>query len=279
MAVDAAGPGTAGDAIFLRIVELPKGRALLAKLFRALLPPAANAARLPAEGRREQQALPPACEAVLLAVLRNAGRLFGPALALPGQQGQPDSRMTEVTARMAAAAGELARRLLDPAALQRALAALAGALAGVAGAAGATAHERLLPLFPGNRLPSDANPEWLGSVAAAVLLRGSELGLAPAGGGGGGRGGAGADMGLGLEGADAEGAGAAVAREWQQQAAAVAGGVLQHLQLLAQLRAADPGSKAVVAALSCVPLVRVLVQHCGADQGDQLKGVLHELAM
>jgi hypothetical protein len=272
------GAGGVGDAIFLRIVELPKGRALLAKYFRAALPPAANGAALPPEQRREQGALAPGCEAVLLAVLRNAGRLFGPALAPPeaaaGAGG--DSRMTDATARLAAATAELVRRLREPAALQRALGALAGACAAVAGAAGAAPAERLLPLFPANRVPSDANPDWLGSVAASLLLRGSELGLQPGAAAGDG---AGAAMGLGPDESESEPVDAWVAQQWQQGAGAFAADVLQHLQLLLAMRAAEPGSKALVAALSCVPLVRGLVQHCSAEQGEQLKVVLHELAL
>jgi hypothetical protein len=291
MAVD-SGAGVAaseqvGDSIFLRIIELPKGRALLAKYFRALLPPPANWAKLEPEQQAAQQQLAPACMAVLLAVLRNARRMFGPAMAPAEQQAGNDGRMVAATQKLAAATSELLKRLGSSGVLCQALGALCSAC-GMATAAGGSSKEvaeQLLPLFPANRLPSDANPDWLGSLAAALLLRGSELGLEP---------GSASSNGIGTLAALVDGVSAdamqedapqqdagfgAVCALWQQRAQHLAGSVLQHLQLLLALRESDPGCKPLLPALACVPLVRVLVQHCGAEQAEPLKQALHNLTV
>jgi hypothetical protein len=147
----------------------------------------------------------------------------------------------------------------------------------------AAVEQQLLPLLPANRLPSDNNPDWLGSLAAALLLRGSELGLEQ----GSARSNSNGTLAALVGGASGDamqedvqqqGAGVkAVQEQWQRRVQHLAGSVLQHLQLLLALRDVEPGCRPVLPALACVPLVRVLMPHCAVEQVEPLKQALHEL--
>lgn len=129
---------------------------------------------------------------------------------------------------------------------------------------GAAASEagRPLPLFPFARAPPGSNPDWLGSLLASLLLRASELGLDQSG--------------------DAPGE---LRATWQSVFSAFLALLQQHLRLLADARRAGgqgAGStstlpEGAVAALACMPLVRVTLPHCTEAQQQVLRNFIAEL--
>lgn len=190
-------------------------------------------------------------------------------------------------------------------------AAAAGAEAAGAGAAnGIASSSQLLPLYPAGRVGAGASPEWLGSILGSLLLRASELGLgrfaaeaaaAPQRGLGDGRPGENGDDDGAVDGqAVPNGGGAggaapagAAAAEWKALLDQLTHAVQLHLW---QLVEASRGQVAAVAAaagapgpagtevlsscvskLACVPLMRVLMTHCEAEQADQIKAYLSEI--
>jgi DNA topoisomerase 2-associated protein PAT1 len=185
------------------------------------------------------------------------------------------------------------------------------AAAAANGAAGeAQQQSQLLSLFPAGRAAAGTSPEWLASVLGSLLLRASELGLgsfaaeaaaAPQRGlGDGVTAAAGAGAGTDAAGlASAPPAGVtpagvtpALAAQWQGLVAQLAHAVALHLwQLVRAARGeaaavaaaagAPPGATQVLSRclprLACVPLMRVLMAHCEAEQAEQIKSYLSEI--
>jgi len=248
------------DVVLMRVLALPKGRSLVARTLRVLVPPGG----LPAgpDGRRR---LPVATLKLLWALLRNAAPLYGPALAAPAAGGggaaaagaADERRLMETTEALSVAAAELLKRLGDPADLCACLQAFtAGCLEGAA----AADADRPLPLFPAGRAPAGAAPEWLGAVLTALLLRGSELGLE-----------AGGDAPPGAR------------STWSSLFGAFLALLQQHLRLVAELKAGGGGGGAgslpagAAAALACMPLVRVALPHATDAQRTVLRRAAADL--
>jgi len=191
-AAPAAGGGGGGDAVFCRLMALPKGRSALAHALRLLNAPLAWGA-----GAGGPPSPPPFT--LLWATLRNAADLF----AEPEREGEGagaaarERAEVEATASVAGAAASVARRLPDAAALCDALDALSKGTLGERAAAAASPADALLPLLPpasgvegggGSSTsaaaaaapPASARP-WLSDVLCAVLLRAQEVGLAGVG--------------------------------------------------------------------------------------------------
>lgn len=178
-AVPAGGAG-AGDAVFSRLMALPKGRAALAHGLRLLNAPLAWGA-----GTGTPPAPPPL--SLLWATLRNAADLFAEPERESGADGAAREKAeVDATAAVAAAAASVARRLPTPALLCDALDALSKGTLGERAAAAASPADALLPLLP----PSSDDEEvaaattvrpWLSDVLCAILLRAQELGLAGVG--------------------------------------------------------------------------------------------------
>eukprot|EP00775_Hariotina_reticulata_P007112 gene7112-7326_t len=182
-AADARDGGAAlGDGVFVRIMGLPKGRALVSKTLRLMFTAAPTVAAASkgslaveavngdAAAAADGSSSPNLGLDLIWALLRNADLAFGPAVAVkPG--GEAERRMTDATIALSAAAAEKIKRLTQPA---EAVACLAACLAGLAAAGDAN---QLLPLFPAGRVPPDASPDWLHSILSSLLLRASELGL------------------------------------------------------------------------------------------------------
>ncbi|KAF6262693.1 hypothetical protein COO60DRAFT_1699132 [Scenedesmus sp. NREL 46B-D3] len=296
----AAATAAGGDGVFIRLMGLPKGRALVNKTLRLMFsaPPsaagkggkgaAADAAAACAGGGSKSVGLD-----VIWALLRNAELTFGPAVAAAAGS-EAGRRMTNATVALSAAASEMVKRL---SAAEEAVACLAACIAGLEACAAATTAagaSQLLPLFPAGRLPADGSPDWLGGVLASLLLRSSELGLGSFAAAGNMRTlGEGYDKGA-RELAEQEaresggGAGTAAATEWSRLLGRFAELVMLHLWALLQavkgggMAAAAGGAavdvRAYVQQLSCVPLMRVLIAHCDAPQQEQLKSYLSELS-
>jgi len=258
--VSDAPEGGASDVVLMRVLALPKGRSLVARTLRVLVPPGG----LPAgpDGRRR---LPVSTLKLLWALLRNAAPLYGPALGAPAAGGggaaaaagaADERRLMETTEALSAAAAELLKRLGDPADLCACLQAFtAGCLEGAA----AAEADRPLPLFPAGRAPAGAAPEWLGAVLTALLLRGSELGL------------------------EAGGEAPAGARAtWSSLFGAFLALLQQHLRLVAELKAGGGAAGAslpagAAGALACMPLVRVALPHASDAQRTVLRRAAADL--
>jgi hypothetical protein len=307
-AADSAAAAAGGDGVFIRLMGLPKGRALVSKTLRLMFsaPPSAaaskagkssggndgteGAAAVAEDGSSKSVGLD-----VIWALLRNAELTFGPALAAAAAAGsEAERRMTNATVALSAAASEMIKRLSTPEEAVACLAACNAGLEASAAAATAAGASQLLPLFPAGRVPADGSPDWLDSVLASLLLRSSELGL-------GSFAAAGNVRTLG-EGYDKEArelaeqearessnaADSAAASEWSKLLGRFAELVMLHLWALLQsvkgggMAAAAGGAavdvRAYVQKLSCVPLMRVLMAHCDAAQQDQLKSYLSELS-
>jgi hypothetical protein len=296
-----------GDGVFIRLMGLPKGRALVNKTLRLMFSPPPSAAGKGSKqgaaaagsgsGAAEDAAAEDGSKSVGLdviwALLRNAELTFGPAVAAAAGS-EAERRMTNATVALSAAASEMIKRLSTP---EEAVACLAACITGLeacAAAATASGASQLLPLFPAGRLPADGSPDWLGSVLASLLLRSSELGLGSFAASG--------NMRTLGEGYDKEArelaeqearesggsADTAAASEWGQLLRRFAELIMLHLWALLQAvkgggMAAAAGGAAVdvgpyVQKLSCVPLMRVLMAHCDAPQQEQLKSYLSELS-
>lgn len=303
---------TGGDGVFIRLMGLPKGRSLVSKTLRLMFSPPPTAGKGSKGG-----AAPTAAGSmngvssedgsrgggggstksigldVIWALLRNTELTFGPAVAAsPGSEA--DRRMTGATVALSAAAAEMMKRLSRAEEAVACLAACNAGLEAAAAAATAAGVSQLLPLFPAGRVPSDASPDWLGSVLASLLLRASELGL-------GSFAAAGNVRTLG-EGYDKEarelaereaeeaagGASAAAAAEWRALLARFAELIMLHLWGLVQALkgggvVALPGGgnvdvRAFVQKLASVPLMRVLMAHCDAGQQEELRSYLSEVS-
>jgi hypothetical protein len=308
-AADAAAAAAAGgDGVFIRLMGLPKGRALVNKTLRLMFSPPPSAAGkgskqgAAAAGSGSGAAAEDAAAEdgsksvgldVIWALLRNAELTFGPAVAAAAGS-EAERRMTNATVALSAAASEMIKRLSTP---DEAVACLAACIAGLeacAAAATAGGASQLLPLFPAGRLPADGSPDWLGSVLASLLLRSSELGLGSFAATG--------NMRTLGEGYDKEarelaeqearesggGADAAAASKWGQLLRRFAELIMLHLWALLQAvkgggMAAAAGGAAVdvrpyVQKLSFVPLMRVLMAHSDAPQQEQLKSYVSELS-
>jgi hypothetical protein len=305
---EAAAAATGGDGVFIRLMGLPKGRALVNKTLRLMFsaPPSAagkgskgaaaaggSGAAAAAEGAAADDGGKSVGLDVIWALLRNAGLTFGPAVAAAAGS-EAERRMTNATVALSAAASEMIKRLTTP---EEAVACLAACIAGLeacAAAATAAGASQLLPLFPAGRLPADGSPDWLGSVLASLLLRSSELGLGSFAASGNMR-----TLGEGYD-KDArelaeqearesgDGADTAAATKWGQLLGRFAELIMLHLWALLQAvkgggMAAAGGGVAVdvrpyLQKLSCVPLMRVLMAHCDAPQQEQLKSYLSELS-
>jgi hypothetical protein len=316
-AADALEGGSAfGDGVFVRIMALPKGRALVSKTLRLMFAAAPAAAAV--ASRSHQAAATENGDAaaaadgssstnlgldVIWALLRNTDLAFGPPVAVK-VTGEAERRMTDATVGLSAAAAEKIKRLTKP---DEAVACLAACLVGLAAAADSN---QLLPLFPAGRVPADASPDWLHSILSSLLLRASELGLGSFAASGNsvslreGYGSSSSSKGntdVSMEAEDAEAAAedasnaaaaAAVAVRWSQLLEQLTELVMLHLWALIQL--SQPTNAAAAAAgggggpagsqlqpyvqkMACVPLIRVLMAHCTAKQQDQLKSYLSEL--
>jgi hypothetical protein len=307
-AEDAAAAAAGGDGVFIRLMGLPKGRALVNKTLRLMFSPPPSAAgkgskqgaAAAGSGGGSAAAEDAAAEDgsksvgldVIWALLRNAELTFGPAVAAAAGS-EAERRMTNATVALSAAASEMIKRLTTP---EEAVACLAACIAGLeacAAAATTGGASQLLPLFPAGRLPADGSPDWLGSVLASLLLRSSELGLGSFAASG--------NMRTLGEGYDKEArelaeqearesggsADTAAASEWRQLLRRFAELIMLHLWAL--LQAVKGGGMAAAAGaamdvrpyvqkLSCVPLMRVLMAHCDAPQQEQLKSYLSELS-
>eukprot|EP00878_Enallax_costatus_P006293 GHUV01006597.1.p1 GENE.GHUV01006597.1~~GHUV01006597.1.p1 ORF type:complete len:1003 (+),score=344.92 GHUV01006597.1:780-3788(+) len=286
-----------GDGVFVRLMRLPKGRALVAKTLRLMFtaPPAAKAGNSAEEFESSRSRSTATGLDVIWALLRNADLAFGPAVAAVAAAagGEADRRMTDATMGLAAAASEMVKRLTKP---EEAAACLAAAAAGLEAAVKASGQQ-LLPLFPIDRVPADASPDWLGSVLASLLLRASELGL-----------GSFAATGTvktlseGYNKGDAEraeeqelmaeaqatsGAASAVAEQWQGLLSRFTELIMMHLWALVQAVQAgglaafgsvSADSRPYVQKVACVPLIRVLMAHCDEQQQEQLRSYLSALS-
>lgn len=283
-----------GDGVFLRLMGLPKGRALVAKTLRLMFtaPPAAKTGNAGEDLESSRSRSAATGLDVIWALLRNTDLAFGPAVG-PAAGSEADRRMTDATIGLAAAASEMVKRITRP---EEAAACLAAAVIGLE-AAVQSSGQQLLPLYPTDRVPADASPDWLGSVLASLLLRASELGLgsfASAGtvktlGEGYNKGGAeqAAEQELLLEAQSTSGAASAVAGQWQGLLSQFTELVLRHLWALAQAVQAgglviSAGGASVdlrpyVLKVACVPLVRVLMAHCDEQQQEQLRACLSQL--
>jgi DNA topoisomerase 2-associated protein PAT1 len=303
--------GVGSDGVFLRILALPKGRSLVGKTLRLMFSPPPALSK-PGDSRGGGAAGSSSSSQalgldVIWALLRNCRAAFGPALS--ASAGEAERRMTHATITLSAAASEMMKRLAAP---QDAVACLAACIAGLGPAAGgdggsgdgpangdaSTPSSQLLPLFPAGRVEPGASPEWLSTILGALLLRASELGLgsfaaeaaaAPQRSLGDGATAAGDDD----DGAAGLPAGSAVppavAAEWAALIARLTHTLQLHLWQLvqaargqgAEVAAAAGGGADVLAAcaskLACVPLMRGLMAHCEAEQGDQIKAYLSEI--
>lgn len=292
----AAADGTAGgDGVFVRLIRLPKGRALVSKTLRLMfsVPSLAGAKTAGADAALQDSKSKGIATGldVIWAVLRNADQTYSPAVAASAG-GEAERRMLDATVALSAAAGEMVKRLTKP---EEAASCLVAALAGLE-AASKQSGQQLLPLFPAGRVAEDASPDWLGSVLASLLLRASELGLgsfAAAGtirtlGEGYKKGEAekAAEEELMLEAQATAGAAAEVAGDWQVLLGRFTELVMLHLWGLMQavrsggmVAAGSVGVelKPFVHKLTCVPLIRVLMAHCGEQHKEQLRSYLSSL--
>lgn len=297
-AAAAMAAGAGGDGVFVRLMRLPKGRALVSKTLRLMFsaPPsvAAKAGPVPdAAAALENSKSRSAATGldVIWALLRKTEMAFGPAVAAAAGS-EADRRMTDATVSLSAAAGEMVKRLTKP---EEAAACLAAAAAGLEAAVQQTGQQ-LLPLFPAGRVAADASPEWLGSILASLLLRASELGLGSFAAAGNVK-----SLGEGYKKGDAEkaaeeellqeaiatsGAAAAVAGHWQGLLGRFAELIMLHLWALVQ--AVQGGGSVAAGGVSvdikpyaqkmvCVPLIRVLMAHCDEQQQEQLRSYLSAL--
>eukprot|EP00887_Chlorella_sp_A99_P001420 scaffold8.g1420.t1 len=187
---EAGGAAAASDGVFLRLMALPKGKSLLARALRVIYPPpeAAAAARPGGGGGGRdgggggapRGGGPAPNMRVLWALLRNLRAIFTVA---PGS-----SEDVGATAKVAAAAVDVAAALHSPAAVADALAAAlggdlvspaAGEGAGVSAAAGPGAG--LLPLLAAGAPGVDVQLfPWLAHVLAALLHRAADFEMGPA---------------------------------------------------------------------------------------------------
>ncbi len=174
--------GGSGDAVFSRLMALPKGRAALAHGLRLLTSPLAWGAG--GGGGPSRPPLP-----LLWATLRNAADLFAEPERGEGDGADAAAREAaevDATAAVAAAAAAVSRRLPTPGLLCDALDALSKGTLGERAAAAASPADALLPLLPPMSLEDEAAGvatataarPWLTDVLCALLLRAQELGLA-----------------------------------------------------------------------------------------------------
>jgi DNA topoisomerase 2-associated protein PAT1 len=286
-AVDAA----RGDAVFLQVLALPKGRTLLAKTLLLMFTGLAAAS----EQKRQQQlqngssrdgnislpGLP-----LVWALLRNAHALFGFGIDAAAA-GKAEKRLVDSTSQLAAAAAEVVKRLQQPMEAIECLAALNASVdkaANVAGEGG-DGGLPLLPLFPAQVAAAEGNPDWLGTVLAALLLRASELGLGSFA-----RQGTVVSLGKGQEdedelmaAADEGSAGQRYDPLWQEQLVALFEAVLKHLAAVYSIVKGGnmvwgPAGKEAAKKLSGVPVVRGMIAHCSSEQQEQLRTYLSELS-
>jgi hypothetical protein len=264
-----------GDRVFQRVMALTKGRAFVAKALKLLLPPPTS--QYGAGGPTgSATAMPPRGLHVIWALLRNALALYGPLGGASGAGGaagptEGDNRMVEATEKLTGSCTELLKKLQDPGAACSALEAFnaGAAAAGMGGAGGAGgAAGALLPLFPAGRVAAGAAPAWLGGLLSALLLRASELGLGSLA--------AMADEGDACE--------PATSARWEAALQLLTQLLLAHLiALLDVKKGRAPGLPGLAPAsyvqgLACVPLARSLMAHVGAEQRDQLRACVSELA-
>jgi DNA topoisomerase 2-associated protein PAT1 len=249
----AGAAAVAGDGVFMRLMALPKGRALAARALRVLHPPA----EVGAEGEPNLR--------MLWAVLRNARALFAPPAASGGAGGKVSAPTAAdragAAAKVAAAAADALARVAGPAA---ACDALAAALAGDLDAGALDADDPAAALLPLAPPPEAAGAPWLGDALAALLRAGARLGLGAA---------------LPRDAADAE-AGAA----WAAGAGRLAELALAHVEVLAGAACAaagdgDAAGVAEVRALAPAALFRALAPHCAPAQAARLQAAMAALGL
>ena len=175
------------DGVFLRLMALHKGRAVLARGLRLLAAPLAA----PGPGAAGIKASRPL--KLVWAALRCADDLFaerdvgeeegGGATPADARAAADAAREAHVTAVAAASATDALRRLRSPEEARDCAAALArGSLAARARSA-ETPADALLPLLPpGAGTPAAIPRPWLADAVIALFTRAGELGLGPGGG-------------------------------------------------------------------------------------------------
>eukprot|EP00873_Tetraselmis_striata_P017234 jgi/Tetstr1/437498/TSEL_026177.t1 len=268
---DSAAPPTAagsdaGDGVFLRLMTLPKGRALLASALARLFSPYGGLAG------------PGGAQARLVwALMRNLRALFGApppvdpvmSVARLTKEGEAAGALRAgamaTTGRVAAAAAEAMHRLESAAACVEALsAAVAGDLAP---APGGDAASGLLPLVaPPGVQPADFAPAWLADVLTALLERANVLGL-------------------GAQAAAAGGPPLApdVAHGWEAAFGRLIAMLVGHVGVVLQVfhaakaRGVEEGIR-YARAIVPIPLVRAAILHSTEAQRDELRSCLAELS-
>lgn len=252
--------GAQGDGVFIRIVVLPKGRALLAKTLRLMFPPEQHMAD---KTGSQLDRVVNGCTALyapgltlVWALLRNSQSIFGPVPATATSDSE--KRLLDVTEQLAAATAEVIKRLQTAKDVINCLSAFNWGVS-------LMPPDTVLPLFPAGRREPDASPDWLGNILAAILLRASELGL-------------GSFAALGDQATDLQ-----VNQDWQKQFNTFFGAVTAHLDILYAVKKGTSqalGAKGTlyVHALSCVPLVRVMMAHANDEQQERLKLYLSHLS-
>jgi hypothetical protein len=264
---DQATPAAAGptDAVFLTIMALPKGRRLLGRALRVLLP-------LPAPARPQAQqqqgggaaggppASLPSPALMLWAALRNAAALFRapPAAAAGGGDASPAART------LAAATSQLARGMASALSSLKGLEPAADcALAFIGGAAAGAGPDGLLPLArdPALAAPAAGGEDgkaapaepWLGEVLTALMVRAGEL----------------------MRGEGAHGQPPAAHREaWQAAYDALYALLLRHMGAVQAAQASGALSQPAARALTCVGLLKAMLMHASNSQCTQLQALV-----
>lgn len=256
---DAAGGGSSNsDGVFLRIMGLPKGRTLLARTLRVLMP-AAGAEENVSSATSSADTNP---HLLLWAFMRNAIRIFG--APVQGLDPSSERSLLENTHKLAGAARQAVLKLSSAQHVVDVLTAFV------------TGTKQHIASLPSNSSPMDAamlplantrsavtgtsstagagHQEWLGEVLQAVVQRADQLGRE--------------DM----------------PWEWQQLVSSLVGLVLKHLEVLQMVHAAAAASNnsealALVVSLTCKPLVHALSGHTSEHQRAQLRDLMLKLTI
>ena len=280
-----------GDAVFLQVLALSKGRTLLAKTLLRMFTGSAAAV-----GQKQQQQLQNGSSRVagavqpglplMWALLRNAHTLFNLGIDAAAAA-KAEKRLVDSTSQLAAAAAEVVKRLQQPMDAIECLTAFNASVAKAAAAAGEGGDGvlQLLPLFPARVAAADGNPDWLGTVLAALLLRASELGLGSFA-----LQGTVVSLGKGQEdedeimaAADEGSVGQQYDPMWQERLGVLFEALLRHLAGVYSIVKGGNlvwGAEGKEAAkkLSGVPVVRGMMAHCSSQQQEQLRTYLSELS-
>ena len=255
------GEHAASDGVFLRLLALPKGKNLAARVLLQLYPTAEAAAS------QEGDAAAHPNLRILWALLRNVRAVFGEdhAVASSGNKSGATAAVDNQTAssKVASAAAGVVKGLHSRAAVCEALAALIhGDLDAIMN--GSSDPEAvLLPLFaPGIESAAQHHFPWLVDILTALLQRAAEFELSTASPAGG-----------------EESTNKDEAEVWKKDFNLLYDAVLRHIEALAEAVAAaaaegDVEGAAEVKRLIPVELGRSLLQHCSEEQAGRVKTAL-----